>query len=147
MSDCDGCHRPCGFPNSDWYPLGVIRFCRPQMLWLIECDGVYQDSRSSGYTRIDPTIKSQPRQTAPFEKSSQITAEVEARLAKCGIEGKLLQEEVQNGKQLDDFMRCRDCGLPYCPSLQVLNYISGWRRRRQSFKDWRHKSRPKNKNR
>ena len=110
-------------------PLGMVRFCRAEVLFIIENlweirDGSWpKQDRETGYT--DAGVRGQPRQSAPFEKSAQIAAEVDLRLSRCGIEGKLLEYEVQDGRELSE------------TSYQVLNYVSGWRRKRQSYNQWK----------
>ena len=89
-------------------------------------DGEYPpDPQGSSYT--GPAVRSQPRQSAPFEKPAQLAAEVDARLKKCRIEGKLLEEEIKNGKEWDELTRW---------SKRALNYVSGYRRRRTGYRQW-----------
>jgi len=80
-----------------------------------------------GSTYIDPAIRRRASPThAKFEKPCDIAAEIEYRLRRTGIEGKLLRAEVI-------------AGLTYelsKESQNALMYIKGWRRKRVPYKLW-----------
>jgi hypothetical protein len=127
--DCSRCRHPCGRPDADWYPAGIIRFCRVQVLFLVANlgdlrDGCYPpDPAPNSYT--DPGVRSQPRQTAPYERAAQLAAEIDARLQTVPpIQRRLFVVEVEEQLELSGYSRA------------VLNYIKGWRRKRQSFRIW-----------
>jgi hypothetical protein len=56
-------------------------------------------------------------------------AEIDSRLKMCGIEGKLLEYEVKLDYQLSP------------SSYKALNFISGWRRRAESYRSFKSRTR------
>ena len=115
-----------------WYEPREIIFSREQMLFLIEflpllIEGIWPPNpQGSGYTEV-PNVQRSRSRHAYFETPCQIAAEVEWRLNRTGIEGKLLVSEIRQGLMLEELQP---------ESRNALNYISGWRRRSQKYKDW-----------
>jgi len=116
-----------------WYSASDIHFNRDQMLFLIEWLPVLESGdwpanpQKSGY--IDaPGFRKSHSHRARFETPAQFFAEVTDRLKPAGKDGATLVWEVQHG--LTDY----EALAPV--AKQVLNYISGWRRRRMSFSSW-----------
>ena len=113
-----------------YYKPSEIRFSRPQMLWLIEWLPVLEvgeypkDPKDSGYTE-SPHVQTSHSSHAPFETAAQIYAEVTDRLKSTGESGEVLVHEVQHGLDVYELLSP--------PAKKALNYISGWRRREQSF--------------
>ena len=109
-----------------------IRFTRPQMIWLIMWLEIMVEGRwppnpkDTGYTQT-PDVQRSRSTHASFETPAQIAAEVEVRLKATGTEGKLLVAEIQGGKALEELAP---------ESRRVLDYISGWPRRRTPFRQW-----------
>jgi len=119
----------CGYPDERWFPLGVIRFCPPQVLFLMENISLLRDGkyplRPTGYTDIDPAIIVVPRTTSSQQTILDLAAEIDARLSSVpGIQRKLFEVEIQEQLELS----------PY--SWTVLNYVSGWPRKTMSFSKW-----------
>ena len=73
-------------------------------------------------------VQSSRNKEARFIKPAIIAAEVEWRLKRTGIEGKLLVSEIRQGLMLEELQP---------ESRNALNYISGWDRRRQSYQVWK----------
>jgi len=134
MSDCSNCKRDCKYPDALWYPPRAIVYCRPQVLWyLANCESIREgkwspEPRGSGYT--DPAIRSQSIRI-PARNAEMLAAEIDARLRRCGIEGKLLEYEVRLEMELSP------------TSWKALNYVSGWRRKTMSYSEWKSHSRYK----
>lgn len=126
-SDCVKCtttKRFCGFPNATWFPVSAIGFCRVQMVFLLFHlrqleDGIYpRNPQDSNY--VDPGVRSQSRQTAPFETPAQLFSEVDTRLKMLPNDTRdLLLESVESEKAVWEY---RD------GARMALNFISGFQR-------------------
>ncbi len=120
----------------DWYSMNEIRFCRPQMLFLIENMELLID----GHYPVDPYVSgyvgggfARLRAAAPYERADQLAGEVQARLwvdGRTGEAGEALVDEVQN-------QHIRNYNELSRPAQRVINFISGWRRRRQTYSEWK----------
>ena len=104
-------------------------FGRDEILWLLEVVlplpvGEWPPEPSSGYEGHNK----QRSYHAPYEAVCLITGEVRARLKLTKIEGKLLVAEVQGGKCLEELQP---------ESRRALNFVSGFRRRHQSYQSWK----------
>ncbi len=104
------------------------------MIWLIFHLDLLQegqwppDPKGSGY--IDAPIgKKSGKHKAYFETPCQFAAEVGSRLKTTGEAGEALVDEIIGG--IPDYE-----GLSR-PAKRALNYISGWRRRDQSYPEWK----------
>lgn len=116
-----------------WSPRD-FHFTSEQILWILPHlkelkVGLYPPEPSSGYTE-NPINKKQPTSHAPYETACQIAAEIEVRLKRTGLAGELLYAQV-----CAEFLE-----LSY-EAKQALYYISGWKRKRISFVDWKRKRR------
>jgi hypothetical protein len=133
MSDCANCRRGCDYSGAGWFPPRAIVYCRPQVLWyLFNCESIREGKwmpEPDGSSYTDPALRSQSVRI-PALNAEQLAAEIDARLRKCGIEGKLLEYEVRLEMELSP------------TSWKALNYISGWRRKTMSYTKWKSKSRP-----
>jgi len=114
--------------NMNWWRPGKITFSRDQMLFLLEHlellkQGIYPPDPFSPNLNAIPYSQT-IRTTAYFEKACQLAAEVEVRLDACGVDGKLLLAEVRAGIPLS------------IESRRALAYVSGWRRKRMSYREW-----------
>ena len=130
---CIECRDVRGCNGKEYYEYYEVKFCRPQILWIIE----HWDVLLSGHwvnrpEYIDKVQK--PRSySAPFEKPEMILAEVEARLDKTGRRGKeMVIHEVQNiiaqrGEYRDLSPETKD----------IINYITGWDRRVETYDQWK----------
>jgi hypothetical protein len=111
-----------------------IRFNREQMMWLLQVLPCLEEGSwpvnpgITGYTEAENTGRVNTSAHAPFETATQIYTEVTYRLDRTGKDGETLYWEIQHGCETYE-------GL--CPSAkQALNYISGWRRRKQGYRTW-----------
>ena len=131
MSDCGGCKKKelCPCIDAEWFSPGQIVYCRPQVLWFLLNADVIRDGEwppePTGSNYTDPAIRSKAVKI-PKQSAEQLAAEIDARL-NCvpGIQRKLLEVEVQEQLPLSSF------------SWEALNYICGWRRRRESFRKFK----------
>jgi hypothetical protein len=129
--DCRDCrnYKDCIAPP-EWFNYAEIRFCPYQVLWVI----AHFDTLRAGHWPKDPdrvddnqggkNIKTE----AAFTKPILILAEVESRLRRTGINGKLLVAQIEAGYELN--MLDRD-------ARDALFYVKGWRQKRDSFKHWK----------
>ena len=117
--------------DTEWYSPGKIRFQREEMIWLISwidllSEGVWPpEGKDTGYTGYQ---KSQSHK-APFETPVLFAAEVHVRLKTTGEAGEALVDEVQGGIKNYEGL----CG----PAQRALNYISGYRRRKETYSQWK----------
>lgn len=136
-----------------WFSFSVFRHTRQQNFWAIQNRTFFNDGQwppMSGEFFTDeydkqqkkwvevvkmastyieaPISKRQVRCEAYFVKPALVIAEIETRLQTTGEAGEALLDEIGTGISLD--------GLSG-PALRVLNYISGIRRRRRSYAQWR----------
>ncbi len=119
----------------EWFAPADINFSRENMMWLIRhkdelLEGDWPANPwGSSYTDI-PSIKGGSNE-ARFVRPCQFAAEVEVRLKQTGLEGRLLRAELNGGWH----------DVPYeqlsKESRDALNYISGWRRRKQSYREFK----------
>ena len=127
-----------------WYPRRNIVYCRYQMLWLIgnflnvdgddiilERDTWPSEGRETGYTDAPRTQKLNVSHAA-YEFTLQEVGELHHRLEKTGKDGRLLILEMHVRLAYDTSPRnlSRE-------ARAALGYISGWRRKRQSFTQWK----------
>ena len=135
LSDCKGCKSAelCG--NRDWYSWGMIRFCRVQMIWLIDClvkgdldREHWPQGEGSSYTDV-PISKRTVRDEAYFTKPTETIAEIMTRLNRTGEDGVTLMEDIQSG--ITEYSQLKSV------SKRALNYISGNRRRKEPYKDFK----------
>ena len=128
INDCGKCKFHC--KHMDWFSYGEIRFCRTQMIFLIEHivelgEGSWPPSPDgSGY--VDLPIRSrQFNADAYFTKPTEMVAEVMSRLNRTA-DGSVLMEEIHAG--------LTERYLLSPEARKALNYSSGWRRRKESYK-------------
>lgn len=127
MRDCRKCKDWRGCTEEGPFTYADIKFCRIQMLWLLLHlkelgEGQWPESiKASDLPWVNKPLRSE----GYFAKAAAIAGEVSWRLSKTGVDGKLLQAEVETGHD----------ELAY-EARRALNFISGFRRRRQSYKTW-----------
>ncbi len=115
----------------DWYHPKAIFFCSHQMIWLIASLPELKEFRwpVADYLDDNGVTKTLSYQ-ANFETTSLFIAEVEIRLKTTGEAGEALVDEIQSGiTEYEGLSR---------PAKRALNYISGFRRRRQTYPEWKH---------
>jgi hypothetical protein len=132
-NDCYCCKKQCQTPNSDYYPIYLIRYCRPQVFFIIEHleqigDGKYPaDPKPSGY--VDSNIQHQINQEAGFVNAAIVYAEVTARLDMCRGDGVTLVHEIVN-------LHAEYYDMLSPAARNALNYCSGWARKRKRYSAW-----------
>ncbi len=114
----------------EWYSYSEFTFRRDQILWILRHAELLRsgkwppEPKSTGYT--DPGIRRKGVKREPaFVKPAVIIGEIDWRIKRTGVDGKLLLAEVDAGYELfsDEAWR-------------ALNYISGWKRKRMSYMAW-----------
>jgi hypothetical protein len=118
---------------ADYFTYGMIVYCRPQMIWIIE----WLDSIGDGDWPVDPVesgYSGNSGGSAPaegyFAAAARVYSDVMTRLDRTGEAGETLVWEIQHG--IDSYERLSPA------AKDALNYISGWRTRSDSFKSWRY---------
>ena len=131
------CH---GHPYYESYE---VRFCRFQMLWLLANlvtlkEGRYPPGSASGYVDMHLESNKPLVGRASFETPVGLAAEVESRLDRCGLDGVILKAIVMWGETPDALARGlnMDYGDVLRRQERALRYVSGWRRRRITYRDF-----------
>jgi len=129
--DCRHCkdYRECdGF--IEWFHFGQIRFCPYQCIFIIRnADTLRAGHWPQNPDRADDNAGQRRIKTeATFTKPILILAEVESRLNRTGIHGKLLVAQIEAGRDFDTLDR---------DARTALLYIKGYRRKRMSFNHWK----------
>lgn len=126
MKDCRKCKSYKDCVGKEWYSYTEIRFCPFQILWMIEyCESDKWPPNPEGSNYTDPGIRTGYASEGYFVKPAGIRGEVEARLKRCGVDGKLLKAEVLAGLELSP------------ESKSALHYCKGWRRKAISYQRWK----------
>lgn len=137
--DCRKCSKlglSKGCVGKEFYSYSDIRFCRFQMIWLIEHIGELSEDKwpgspdSSSYVDM-PITKKQFRDEAYFVKPRVILADIMIRLDRTGEDGVTLMEEIHSG--------LHEYSLLSRAARNALNYISinDWRKRKTSYGQWK----------
>lgn len=130
VKDCLKCQSYKDCLGKPWFHYGEIRFCPFQILWIIEHSETMianWPSAPEGSSYVDPRIHTGYRSEAHYAKSVGILGEVEYRLQRTRVDGKLLREQVENGK---------DIAMLAPEARSALMYIKGWRRKKIGYKRW-----------
>ena len=144
QTDCEECSKPCPFPNADYYPVGVIRYCRVQLFFLVENLELLRDGQyplphvESGYTDIDPSIRVQQGSEAGFINPALIYSDVSSRLTACKADGQTLLHEIQ-------ILHADYYGDLSPAARNAINYCSGFRKRKLKYFAWLRDQKRKNK--
>jgi hypothetical protein len=133
LTDCDCCKNPCPSIHTDYHPINEIRFCRVQVLWLIEYIDILRDGnypkqpKETGY--VDSIIQRRPSQEAGFVNAALVAAELDARLQATKKDGETLEHEVRVlGVDVYELLS---------PAARnALGYCSGWKRKRLKYSAW-----------
>lgn len=120
--------------NKEWWNYRAIVFTKEQCFWVIENLAIFKEGRwppnplsyDTGYT--EGIQKRRIKHEGYFTKPVEIAAEISVRLKRTGIEGKLLVSEIQAGVTRE-FLQPE--------SNRALNYIAGFKRKRQSYSQWK----------
>ncbi len=138
----------CCYPGQDWFPIGVIRLCFPQVLWcmawleLLE-DGDWPSKPDNGYTDIDPAIRVIPRFKSMWEDVSFLYRDIIKRLSRVPEkEYRLFMKETRpeidvealnKGKVLQlKRVLVQDLGED---AFNVLNYVA-FQEKKMEFRPW-----------
>ena len=131
--DCRKCkdYREC--IGKDWYHYGEIRWCPYQVIWILN----HKDTLRAGHWPQEPHSSSDNnsgqrniKTEATFTKPILILAEVESRLRRTGLNGKLLVAQIESGRGFNTL----------APEARAaLMYVKGWRYKRMGFNAWRKK--------
>ena len=117
--------------QKDWHSPGEIRYTREEMIWGIQWLSFLEvgewppDYKETGYTGSKGGRSTKTK----FLPAALFFAEITARLKSTKEAGEALVDEIQSG--ITDYE-----GLSR-PAKRALNYISGWRRRRQTYSQWK----------
>ena len=118
--------------NKKWWNYSEIRFTAEEVLWILENMELLRggewppEHKNSGY--IDASFgEKRIKSEAGFVKPVIIISEIEVRLDRTGVDGKLLLAEAKLGV---------DIALLSYEAKRALKYISGWRRKRMSYQNW-----------
>ncbi|MFA6307075.1 MAG: hypothetical protein WC639_04700 [Patescibacteria group bacterium] len=109
---------------SEYYAPHEIHYTWEQNIWLIKNvlgGGWPDDPRETGYVGSNHL----PGQHAPFEMFIMITGELEFRLKRTGLAGRLLVTQLQANMTLD------------YDSKMALAYCCGNRRKLQKYSEWK----------
>lgn len=136
MNRCQECRNwhDCTAPP-DWFNYVEIRFCPYQCLWILAQDEIIECGRwplQPGQAE-SPIGNRQFKPEAPFVKPEIIIAELRSRLAKTGIQGKLLRAQTKAGITSPNDLEWE--------AMEALMYISGWNRKRVDFGAWKRQRR------
>ena len=116
--------------GKDWWHYGEIRWCPFQCIWIINNTATLRDGRwPQDPDRIDNNAGQRSIKTeASFTRPILILAELESRLERTGIQGKLLVAQVEAGWEFDDLDR---------EARDALMYVKGFRRKKDNFVKWK----------
>ena len=133
--DCRNCRDYRGCAGKDWFNYAEIRWCVYQVLWII----THKETLQSGRWPKDPygSADDNPgrRNTASeasFVKPEVVLAELEARLARTHNWGELLITQIEDGRSI---LSLSD------GAMEILRYVSGFRRKALSFSRWQRQKR------
>ena len=139
-SDCDTCLNICEHPKGTWFSKGEIKYCRFQNLWLLSHSDLLDEGiwpiKESGYIDTHENVQVTKTPTNGHQITLEVWSELVQRLAKTKSDGETLRSEASAGLDFNQLSKA---------ARNALNYISGWRQRRQDFKTWlrQHKYRAK----
>ncbi len=111
----------------EYYPCYAIHYTWEQCIWMIinilplDAGKWLTDPRETGYIGSSHL----PSQHAPFETAAMVSGELQARLKRTGLAGKLLVVTLQAGMPLD------------YDSKMALAYCCGKRRKLQKYSEWK----------
>ena len=117
----------------EFYSYGQFTFKRDEVLWALRNADLFREGvwppepKNTGYT--DPGIRRKGVKKEPaFVKPEIIIGEIDWRLERTGVDGKLLLAEVDAG-----YERFSD------EAWTALNFISGWKRKEDTYVLWKAK--------
>lgn len=119
--------------SEEWYSYKDFVFNRQQVYWALQNLSLLRDGEwpkqeiATGYTE-SPITATRLNDEGNFVKPAIIASEIDVRLKSCGIAGELLLTEAKY-----------DTNIFYLSSTSrlALNYCSGWKRRKQTFSEFK----------
>jgi len=121
----------------EFYTYGEFHFTRGQVIWAIRnldelSFGTWPTNpEGSNYTEL-PGVKKQGGE-ASFVRACGIAAEIEGRLEKTGVDGKLLVAELNGAWRAPMFEDLQ------WESQMALNYVSGWKPKKDIYSSYKAK--------
>lgn len=135
--DCRKCRdwKTCYWKGIDisamWFGYEDIRWCPQQVCWLLKfADILHQGEWPVPDATVAGGMRGKSVTEAGFAKVMLITGELDTRLERTGLRGRLLAAE------------CKDRDMERVNYLSqdakdALYYVVGWRRRKMGFSQWR----------
>lgn len=128
----------------EWWSYQDFRFRKEQVLWAIKHlpelkEGIYPTDPVGGSGYVDKHIgKSGVKRESSFVKPAIIAGEVEARLGLCGLDGLILKALILWEETPEYLTKCLSISEQeiYWRRSRALAYISGWRRKRVSYREF-----------
>lgn len=125
---CQKCRDWHGCVGKEWYNFSEIRWCPFQVLWLLRnADTFHTGKWPAEDNRAESIGSKQFHKEGSFVKPATIIAELEHRLGRCGVQGKLLRAQARAGDSLEDIEP---------EAWDVLMYVKGYRRKDLPFRAW-----------
>lgn len=129
--DCRRCkdYRECS-GLIEWFHYGLIRFCVYQIIWIIRNAATLRVGNwpKNPDSSDDSVGQRRIKTEGAFVKPTLILAEVESRLRRTGIHGKLLVAQIEAGREFSNLDR---------DAKDALIYIKGLRRKGEGFSAWK----------
>lgn len=132
--------------SETWWPPREIVFSREQMEWLLKhllaLDEGQWPPEPGGYNDVK-TGKPEWWRGAYFETPCQFGAEVRHRLEATGSDGLLVLSYYVYDVDLEYLARLNGLDVHRLSRRieRVLRYMSGWKRKRKTYREWRQKRR------
>jgi len=116
--------------GKEWFHFGEIRWCPYQVIFILaNADTLRAGHWPQDPDRVDDNAGQKRIKTeGAFTKSILILAEVETRLKRTGIHGKLLVAQVEAGREFSNLDP---------DARAALMYVKGFKRKRMSFGAWK----------
>jgi len=122
------------------YQLHEIKFTRDQVVWCLEHlillrNGFWPESEDCRGSS----------QAAYFRTPAELAAEIDQRLEMTGTDGAMAELHYTNGRTLTSIAKQYNLRHPDAQGRELVKrwinqavaYMSGWRRKRRTYKEWR----------
>lgn len=127
--DCQKCKDWHGCVGKAWYDYGEIRWCPFQVMWILQHSNLFDAGKWPPQdNRVESIETRQICTEADFVHTQIILGELNYRLKRTGTPGKLLKAQARAGDSLD-YLEAE--------AWDALMYVKGWRRKSQSFSNWK----------
>ena len=134
--------------TEEYYQPREIYFNRDQVIWILSwLDMMIKGNwpvnpQGTGYTDAPMGNKSRNRH-APYETAAMVAAEVEIRLGRLGLDRYLVEDRYIDG--ITEEAIAHKLGIHSSEVYRKLNsalwYVSGFRRKKMSYSDWKKQGR------